>query len=139
MSAVDSHAANPLTHMSDPLGVNDATNNTPATDAPATSHPAMSIFTDNPYVYVIKNWDPHGYDPQVADPHGFDSPTINPHIERKDSLVGARFNVTNSEVRADYMTSDMSLDVVKVSRKVLGKCNAVSENAARAARRYLKD
>jgi hypothetical protein len=136
---VDSHAANSLTHMSASFGFSDATNNTPATDTPATNHPTTSILTDNPYIYVIKDWDPHAYDPQAADPHRFDSTTINPHIERRGSLVGARFSVTNSEVRADCMASDMSLDVVKVSRKVLGRCNAVSGNAARAAKRCLKD
>jgi hypothetical protein len=125
--------------MSDSLGVNDATNNAPVTDAPATNYPATSILADNPYVHVIKDWDPHAYDPQGADPHGFDSPTINPHIERRDSFVRARFSVTSSEARADCMASDMSLDVVKVSRKVLGRFNAVSGNAARVARRYLKD
>jgi hypothetical protein len=105
-------------------------------DTPVANQPATSMLTDNPYVYVIRAYVPHATDSHATQAHAAGPPASELPIGRRDSLVEETFSVASSEARVDCMPVEMSKDVVKVSRKVLQRCNAVAGNAARVAKNW---
>lgn len=108
-------------------------------DTPAMNQPATSMLTDNPYVYVIRAYDPHATDSHATQAHDARPPATDPSTGRRDSFVEESFSVASSEVIVDCVPVEMTKDVVKVSRKVLQRCNAVAGNAARAAKNWHRE
>jgi hypothetical protein len=105
-------------------------------DPPTMNRPTTSMLTDNPYVYVVRAYDPHATDPHATHPHVTVPSATDPPTARRDSFVEGSFSVASSEARVDCMAVEMSKDVVKGSRKVLQRCNAVTGNAVRAAKNW---
>ena len=136
---MDPHAANSLADASDSItGIGSAIE-AAAVNTPAMNQPATSMLTDNPYVYIIRAYDPHAAGSHATQAHAADPPATDPPTGKRDSLVEESFSVASSKARVDCMPIEMSKDVVKVSRKVLQRCNAVAGNAARAAKNWHKE
>jgi len=144
-SSMDTYPASSLPTVSNSVASSGPTIEAAAVDAPfldpsgvdpPMNQPTTSMLTDNPYVYVIRAYDPHAPNSHATQPHVTGPPATDPPTARRDSFVEESFSVASSEARVNCIAVKVSKDVVKVSRKVLQRCNAVTGNAVRAARNW---